>query len=778
MKTKPFLTMALLIIFVFTQVTAISGCQQSIDEKSTQEAAHTEEIQRTSDNSRLNINTENPVDLISLDSLLSYLEDLTSIQPYSGWRNAGSMGEVEALDYVTEKLRAFSTLRNAGLEIEEQSFNVYLSTEIWDSALTLGINGKDIDVPAEGLRASRFDKAAAAYFDTDGGFNDSDRNPVTANGSPVIVKNENDLYSLKSSELRDRILFLDYSLVDRYVNGESFTNAVQLMTLMDMGLAGVVLVTQYSNKPGESHGTILGDGSYFQRQVPSKHIPVLFIRLENLQPLGILTWEDLNQIDDAKLLIDADVYSPGTSGNVIARIPGNDSSKAVILGAHIDSPNVSGAFDDGSGSAALLEIARVLDASKTKPPVDIYLAWFGGHEIGTYGSAYFSASHQELLDRTLALYQMDCLGQPLDGTISKTTMFITSYGRFGDESLPLPDFLSSAVADQGISLDQYLEYGLIADNSNFDIFNVPNTDLVYVNTGVWRTKGSDYGHYANHFHDPYETVEKVREVGDAFVEMTKVMLTAALETGREQPDLRVPPTPDKRALIVASHTESINLTTATFRELGMALALEGFDVDLIPYGQAVTPRDLETTQIVILPPTLDYPGPHNETWSESEISMLNDYVFNGGFLVVTNTTFNYSTIIPLDENNEDSRKINSLLEPMGIMFGYGNIGGWNDSIAKAVIDHPLTEKAAYLTYNPMYGVPFTMKNGVELMQADYKSIVGLVDYGEQGGQVLVIADLGILQTFKVGAKNLQFLKNIAAYARSREVNKLTNLMKE
>lgn len=115
---------------------------------------------------------------------------------------------------------------------------------------------------------------------------------------------------------------------------------------------------------------------------------------------------------------------------------------------------------------------------------------------------------------------------------------------------------------------------------------------------------------------------------------------------------------------------------------------------------------------------------------------------------------------------------------MGIMFGYGNIGGWNDSIAKAVIDHPLTEKAAYLTYNPMYGVPFTMKNGVELMQADYKSIVGLVDYGEQGGQVLVIADLGILQTFKVGAKNLQFLKNIAAYARSREVNKLTNLMKE
>jgi hypothetical protein len=770
--------MTMLMAIVFTQVTSFSGCQQSYDEETNLKIAHTEEIRQTAENSQAIPNLENPVDLISLDSLLSYLEDLTSIQPYSGWRNAGSIGEVEALNYVTEKLRSFSKLQDAGLEIERQSFKVYLSTEIWDSVLTLEINGKDIVVPAEGLRASRFDKAAAAYFDTDGGFNDSDRNPVTANGSPLMVKNENDLYSLKSSELRDRILFLDYSLLDRYVNGESFNNAVQLMTLMDMGLAGVVLVTQYSNKPGESHGTILGDGSYFQRQVPSTHIPILFIQLENLQSFGISTWEDLKQIDDAKLLIDADVYSAGTSGNVIARIPGNDSSKAVILGAHIDSPNVSGAFDDGSGSAALLEIARVLDVSKTKPPVDIYLAWFGGHEIGTYGSAYFSATHQELLDRTLAVYQMDCLGQPLEGTTSKITMFLTSYGLFGDESLPLPDFLSNAVADQGITLDQYIEYGLIADNSNFDIFNVPNTDLVYVNTGVWRTRGSDYGHYANHFHDPYETVEKVRQVGDAFVEMTKVMLTAALESGREQPNLRVPPTPNQRALIVASHTESVNLTTALFRELGMALAWEGFDVDLIPYGQAITSSDLENTKIVILPPTLDYPGPHNETWSEAEISMLNEYVLDGGFLVVTNTTFNYSTIIPLDENNEDSRKINALLEPMGIKFGYGNIGGWSDDIAKAVVDHPLTEKATFLTYNSMYGVPFTMENGVELMQADFKPIVGLVNYGGQGGQVLVIADLGILQTIKVGAKNLQFLKNIALYARSRQGDKLPSLSKE
>lgn len=767
MKTRRFFTVTLLFIVVLNLVAALSGCQQPIDETPTQGVSQREESQRTAANSLEKPNSDNPVDLISLESLLSYLEDLTSIQPYSGWRNAGSSGETEALDYVGEKLSTFSTLQTAGMEIERQSFKVYLSTEIWDSGLTLKIGGQETDVPAEGLRASRFDKAAASYFDTDGGFNDSDLNPVTANGSPLIVHKEDDLYSLKASEIKGRILFLDFSLVDRYVNSEANINSSQLMTLMDTGLAGVVLVTQYSNQPGESHGTVLGDGFYFQRQVPSKRIPVLFIRFENLQSLGITSWEDLEQIDSADLMLDSDVYSPGISGNIIAHIPGKDSTKAVILGAHIDSPNVSGAFDDGSGSAALLEIARVLDVSKTKPSVDVYLAWFGGHEIGTYGSAFFAATHQELLDRTLALYQMDCLGQPMEGTSSEITMFLTSYGRFGDESLPLPDFLSDAVSDQGISLDRYIEYGLIADNSNFDIFNVPNIDLLYLNTGVWRTRGSDYGHYANHFHDPYETVEEVRQVGNAFVGMTKVMLMAALETGKDQPNLRVPPSPHHRALIIASHTESINLTTATFREFGMALAWEGFDVDLIPYGQSITPSDLENTEIVILPPTLDYPGPQNETWSESEITILNKYVSDGGFLVVTNTTFNYSTIIPLDENNEDSRKFNTLLEPMGISFRYGNIGGENDEIAKAVTDHPLTENATYLTYNNSFGVPFTMKNGLELLRADFRPIVGLVDYGDQGGQVLVIADLGILQTNSVGAKNLQFLKNIARYASLR-----------
>jgi hypothetical protein len=46
-------------------------------------------------------------------------------------------------------------------------------------------------------------------------------------------------------------------------------------------------------------------------------------------------------------------------------------------------------------------------------------------------------------------------------------------------------------------------------------------------------------------------------------------------------------------------------------------------------------------------------------------------------------------------------------------------------------------------------------------------VIGLVDYGSQGGQVLVIADLGLLRDNADGAKNLNFIKNLARYARSR-----------
>jgi hypothetical protein len=142
------------------------------------------------------VDLEVPYGLISRESLFGFLEDLTSIQPYSGWRNSASSGEAEALDYIVEKMTAFSSLKAAGLALERQSFPVYLSTEIWDSSLTLTVGGKETQVPAEGIRGNRFSRPMALYFDSDGVINDSDPDPLAAAGSPLIVRDEDTLYSL------------------------------------------------------------------------------------------------------------------------------------------------------------------------------------------------------------------------------------------------------------------------------------------------------------------------------------------------------------------------------------------------------------------------------------------------------------------------------------------------------------------------------------------------------------------------------------------------------
>ena len=68
-----------------------------------------------------------------------------------------------------------------------------------------------------------------------------------------------------------------------------------------------------------------------------------------------------------------------SSGNAIGVLRGTTDS-IIVIGGHIDSagPNIPGANDDGSGSAAVIELARIL--SKEPHHSTIYFCLFGGEE--------------------------------------------------------------------------------------------------------------------------------------------------------------------------------------------------------------------------------------------------------------------------------------------------------------------------------------------------------------------------------------------------------------
>ncbi len=83
--------------------------------------------------------------------------------------------------------------------------------------------------------------------------------------------------------------------------------------------------------------------------------------------------------------------------NVIAEIPGTDPAlrdEVVILGAHFDSHHGgTGATDNASGSAAMMEAMRILRVVGARPRRTIRLALWGGEEQGLLGSRAYVREH-------------------------------------------------------------------------------------------------------------------------------------------------------------------------------------------------------------------------------------------------------------------------------------------------------------------------------------------------------------------------------------------------
>jgi predicted small lipoprotein YifL len=709
-----------------------------------------------------------PFELISLDSLYATLEDLTAIQPYSGWRNSASEGETEALDYVADKLDGMSYLASLGMEQERQTFRVPTATDLWETRLHVTVGGQEIEVPADGLRGNRDHARLARQVDSDGVLNDANRDPVVVEGSVLVIGSVNELKALTPADVRDKIVFLDYATIDRSLM--STNDAVTLAWgLAEKGPAGVVLITSFSNVPGVSHGAFVGDGCAFTWVEVEPLPPVLYTRLEDMAKAGIEGWEDLEQIEAARLTWDADVFAPGTSGNLVARIPGADASQAMILGAHIDSPNAPGALDDGSGSAILLEVVRVLDAAQLKPPTDLVLVWFGSEELSLFGAAHFVATHQELLDRTRAMLQIDALSRPLDGIDADLRLVAWPFGRHGDPRLVWPETLSESASARNVETVPFEAYYAYSDNSPFAGFDVPNADLIYE-----PIVGSDASiHYYAHYHDPYDTVDLAREVSGVFEGMTRVALSAALDTSGDVAAVRVSPGADRRAVFVGSHTEALHMSPVTFTELGMAWAMEGFDVDLIPYGQTVTSSDLEDADLVVVLPVLDFPTAeggldlYDEAWAPEEVDVLEAYAADGGLLVLTNSLqrLKYGTV-GLDAN-EDWEDANALASKFGVVYKDGSMGGYRAEIEG---DSPLVSGVEFLELGEANGVPFSL-SGSEwqvLASVGDKPAAALADYGTAGGEVLALADVAMLSAGWTEIPNLPFWRNLARYARSRQ----------
>jgi Zn-dependent M28 family amino/carboxypeptidase len=126
-------------------------------------------------------------------------------------------------------------------------------------------------------------------------------------------------------------------------------------------------------------------------------------------------------------LVDVDAPQNITQDNVIAESPGGDPNNVVMAGGHLDSVQRGpGINDNGSGSAALLEVAEQM--AKVKPRNMVRFAWWGAEEAGLIGSeAYVDGLSQAERDKIALYLNFDMVGSPnhvffiYDGDDSDTT---------------------------------------------------------------------------------------------------------------------------------------------------------------------------------------------------------------------------------------------------------------------------------------------------------------------------------------------------------------------
>jgi aminopeptidase YwaD len=163
-------------------------------------------------------------------------------------------------------------------------------------------------------------------------------------------------------------------------------------------------------------------------------IPVVYIT----QSIKKKYFYDETATLDIKLKVDIG-EKKRTGHNVVGFID-NGASNTIILGAHYDhlgygedhnslytgsTPQIhNGADDNASGTAALLEISKMLKASKLKSNNYLVVS-FSGEELGLFGSKYFTEHLPVNLSSTNYMINMDMLGRLNDSTHGLT---IGGYG--------------------------------------------------------------------------------------------------------------------------------------------------------------------------------------------------------------------------------------------------------------------------------------------------------------------------------------------------------------
>jgi len=156
--------------------------------------------------------------------------------------------------------------------------------------------------------------------------------------------------------------------------------------------------------------------------------------------------------------------------NVVAEIPGSEMrDRVVIVGAHLDSwqPG-TGAQDNGTGAAGVMETARAIMALHHPPRRTVRFILFGGEEEGLLGSNAYVHQHEAEMPNIDAVLITDTGAEPAKGWYVM--------GR-EDERADLAGLKPLLAGLGGDDVTTDTEFIFQTDHAGFDVLGVPTLVL-------------------------------------------------------------------------------------------------------------------------------------------------------------------------------------------------------------------------------------------------------------------------------------------------------------
>lgn len=343
---------------------------------------------------------------ISTDSVFKHISVLAA-DSLEG-RETGSDGEWKAALYISSVFSAAGLQPAGDSNSWYQAFGFIRKIDLGQQN-NLNLNGVPLKLheeyeplPQSGSMEFQLGEIVSVNYgitDEESGHDDyADKN---VEGKSVLIKR----HTPRVEDSSDVDLSKHGSLTDKIVNA------------LDHKAAGVFFYTT------EDHDdTML---SLARTRVTPKDIPIIWLRQAGIERLGLSLSDPVikTAVGETELIPVRD-----TGYNVSAYLPGTNDT-TVIVGAHYDhlgwgGPTSryrgeekkihSGADDNGSGVAALLELARMYSAKRDAPKYSYLMVAFSGEEKGLLGSTHFVRNMPVDSSKVRMMLNMDMIGRLKD----------------------------------------------------------------------------------------------------------------------------------------------------------------------------------------------------------------------------------------------------------------------------------------------------------------------------------------------------------------------------